>query len=251
MVYSTPKNKYLCEKCLSKENNDKCIHSNVFYFDKYLNQVRKCKNNLTYKSYDELVEMFKNQNSLPINVILEAINNTNVMADSVEKLDFDRKDKYPILYGEDDEKVLWETLKRKYNEKVVRGEIEDNPKYWENINEEMRVFKKINMIGFMLLMSEIMSWAKDNTIFCKVNFVTCNNLWTFCKLRIEFFEFSIDCFKVLDRISSFTTCNVNNVNKHSATFNVTKELMTKADTFSSTLDKSRNVSHNKALFRTH
>ena len=119
---------------------------------------------LIYKSYDELVEAFRIQDSLPMDVVLTAIENTNIMADSVEELDFDRSDKYPILYGEDDEKVLWETLKRKYNEKVARGEIEDNPKYWENINEEMRVFKKINMIGFMLLMSEIMSWARDNNI---------------------------------------------------------------------------------------
>ena len=119
---------------------------------------------LTYKSYDELVEAFKEQNSLPIDIVLKAIDNTNEMANSVEELDFDRTDKYPILYGKDDEKVLWETLKTKYNEKVARGEIEDNPKYWENINEEMRVFKKINMIGFMLLMSEIMSWARDNNI---------------------------------------------------------------------------------------
>ena len=119
---------------------------------------------LTYKSYDELVEAFRIQDSLPMDIVLTAIENTNIMADSVEELDFDRSDKYPILYGEDDEKVLWETLKRKYNEKVTRGEIEDNPKYWENINEEMRVFKKINMIGFMLLMSEIMSWARDNNI---------------------------------------------------------------------------------------
>ena len=119
---------------------------------------------LTYKSYDELVEAFRIQNSLPMDIVLTAIENTNIMADSVEELDFDRSDKYPILYGEDDEKVLWETLKRKYNEKVTRGEIEDNPKYWENINEEMRVFKKINMIGFMLLMSEIMSWARENNI---------------------------------------------------------------------------------------
>ena len=119
---------------------------------------------LTYKSYDELVEAFRIQNSLPMDIVLTAIENTNIMADSVEELDFDRSDKYPILYGEDDEKVLWETLKRKYNEKVTRGEIEDNPKYWDNINEEMRVFKKINMIGFMLLMSEIMSWARENNI---------------------------------------------------------------------------------------
>lgn len=119
---------------------------------------------LTYKSYQELVDMFVVQNSLPIEVILDAINNTNIMADSVEELTFDTQNKYPLLYGDKDEEVLWNVLKTKYQEKVDRGEIEDNPKYWEQINEEMRVFKKIDMIGFMLFMSEIVSWAKDNDI---------------------------------------------------------------------------------------
>ena len=96
---------------------------------------------LTYKNYDELVEAFQIQGSLPMNIILSAIENTNKMADSVEELDFDRSDKYPILYGENDEKILWETLKKKYQEKVDRNEIKDSPKYWENINEEMRVFQ--------------------------------------------------------------------------------------------------------------
>jgi DNA polymerase-3 subunit alpha len=125
-------------------------------------EENKC--DLTYKTYNELVEAFKIQNSLPMNIILEAIENTNIMANNIEELDFDTKDKYPILYGDKDEEKLWETLKIKYQEKLERGEIEDNPKYWENINEEMRVFKKINMIGFMLLMSEIMSWARSNNI---------------------------------------------------------------------------------------
>ena len=120
---------------------------------------------LTYKSYDELVQCFAEQNSLPMDIVLNAIENTNIMADSVEELEFDRNDKYPVLYGDKDEEMLWKTLKSKYIEKVNRGEIDgNNPKYWENINEEMRVFKKINMVGFMLLMSEIMSWARDNNI---------------------------------------------------------------------------------------
>jgi DNA polymerase-3 subunit alpha len=120
---------------------------------------------LTYKSYNELVDCFKTQNSLPMDIVLEAIENTNKMADSVEELTFDTKDKYPLLYGEKDEEVLWNTLRQKYIEKVKRGEIDgNNLKYAENIKEEMRVFKKINMIGFMLFMSEIMSWARENGI---------------------------------------------------------------------------------------
>lgn len=61
---------------------------------------------LTYKSYDELCDMFKKQSALPETVYLEAIENTNVMANSVEEFEIDRSLKYPILYGKDDEKVL-------------------------------------------------------------------------------------------------------------------------------------------------
>ena len=39
---------------------------------------------LTYKSYDELVDMFKLQASLPMNIVLDAIENTNKVADIVQ-----------------------------------------------------------------------------------------------------------------------------------------------------------------------
>lgn len=119
---------------------------------------------LTYKSYDELVDMFNKQNSLPIDVVLEAINNTNVMAESCETLEIDTHNKYPYLYGDKDEEVMWEVLRNNYKDKLSKGIISDDKKYIENIKEEMAVFKKTNMIGFMLFMSELMTWAKENNI---------------------------------------------------------------------------------------
>ena len=65
---------------------------------------------LTYKSYDELVEMFAKQNALPEKLYLQAIENTNVMANSVEAFDLDLSFKYPILYGEKDREVLHKVL---------------------------------------------------------------------------------------------------------------------------------------------
>ena len=119
---------------------------------------------LTYKSYDELVEMFRKQNSLPMDVVLEAIENTNKMADSVFDLVLDKTVKYPYLYGDDDERVLKQVINKKYKQKLAAGIIDKNPQYVENIREEMRVFKKINMVGFMLFMSEMMSWCRENGI---------------------------------------------------------------------------------------
>ncbi len=124
---------------------------------------------LTYKSYDELVEMFKQQNSLPMDVVLEAIENTNRMAASVTDYELDTAFKYPILY-ENEEEVFIDRIYRMYNEKLENGIIQPNPKYEENIQEELRVFKKIGMIGFMLFMSELTCWCWDNDIptgFCR------------------------------------------------------------------------------------
>ena len=124
---------------------------------------------LTYKSYDELVEMFKQQNALPEEVYLAAIENTNVMAASVEDFKLDKSFKYPKLY-EDEEKVFKQRINKMYQEKLKKGIIKNDPRYVKQIREEMRVFKKIGMVGFMLFMSELVCWCWDNNIpigFCR------------------------------------------------------------------------------------
>lgn len=124
---------------------------------------------LTYKSYDELVEMFKQQNALPEAVYLEAIENTNVMAASVEDFELDKSFKYPKLY-EDEEKVFKQRINQMYQDKLKKGIIKNDTRYVKQIREEMRVFKKIGMVGFMLFMSELVCWCWDNNIpigFCR------------------------------------------------------------------------------------
>lgn len=124
---------------------------------------------LTYKSYDELVDMFRQQGSLPMDVVLEAIENTNHMADSVTDYELDTAFKYPILY-DNEEEVFVERIYRMYHEKLDKGIIQPDPRYEENIKEELRVFKKIGMVGFMLFMSELVCWCWDNGIpigFCR------------------------------------------------------------------------------------
>lgn len=121
---------------------------------------------LTYKSYDELVNMFKKQNSnIPFDVILDAINNTNVVADMVEDFELDTSVKYPVLY-DNEEHVLKNRIMTKLKYKLDNGIIkkENLHKYKEKITEEMRVFKKINMVGFMLFMSELVCWCWENGI---------------------------------------------------------------------------------------
>lgn len=121
---------------------------------------------LTYKSYDELCEMFRIQNALPENIWKEAIENTNRMADSVEEFELDETFKYPHLYGERDSEIydsnLWSSFQKKIDEDIIpQGEAEQ---YREQLEEETRVFDKLGMKGFMLSMSEFVRWCKENNI---------------------------------------------------------------------------------------
>lgn len=120
---------------------------------------------LTYKTYDELVEMFKKQGAVEESVFLEAIENTNKLADTVEDFELDTSIKYPKLYDNEIEifeKRVWDM----FNTKILQGVIPGSQKrqFEEQLEEEIRVFKKLNMCSFMLFMSEMAEWCRKNNI---------------------------------------------------------------------------------------
>ena len=135
---------------------------------------------LTYKSYDELVHMFEEQDALPRNVYLQAIENTNVMADSCEEIILDKEFKYPRVYDDDIKTIrvrLWDMLKDKISKGIIP--IEQKQQFINNIKTELDVFKKINMCGFMLFMSDLIMWCHENGIptgFARGSCFTKNNL---------------------------------------------------------------------------
>lgn len=124
---------------------------------------------LTFKSYDELVEMFRVQNSLPIEVVLDAIENTNRMADACDEVILDTSYKYPKL-SDNDEELFVDRILEKCRDKIDRGVINKDKRYIDSINEEIRVFQKLGMCSFMLFMSELCTWCRENGIptgFCR------------------------------------------------------------------------------------
>ena len=118
---------------------------------------------LTFKSYDELCEAYKKQCSLPEGVYLEAIENTNVIADMVEPFEIDRHTKYPHIY---DNPV--ETFKKKINEGYKNNKYLKE-RYPRNVvssrlKEELAVYEKVGAIDFMLLETYIREWEAKNGI---------------------------------------------------------------------------------------
>ena len=121
---------------------------------------------LSYKSYEELVAMFAQQNALPEAMYLEAIENTNRMAASVEPFELDMSFKYPLLYGDKDPEMLRLNISQNLERKISEGAITPDQveNFHSSIKEELRVFDKIEMSGFMLFMSELVTWCKENGI---------------------------------------------------------------------------------------
>ena len=120
---------------------------------------------LTMKSYPELVGMFENQGALTRNIYLEAIHNTNVMADMVEEFELDKTPKYPKLYEEPIE--VFQTM---INDGVKKRGIDKFPKekkkvYFDRIKEEFDTYKKLDAVDYMLLQKNIIDWCHNNDIY--------------------------------------------------------------------------------------
>lgn len=122
------------------------------------------KYDLTFKSYDEVIDMFKIQNSLPLDVIKEALENTNRIADMCEEIILDKSIKYPKMSDNDNATFIqrvYDMCADKINKKIID---KNNSRYLQEIKEEIRVFKKLDMCSFMLFMSELCVWCHNNDI---------------------------------------------------------------------------------------
>lgn len=121
---------------------------------------------LTWKTYDEFVDMFEKQKALPKEIYLEAIENTNKFADMFEEYELDRSYKYSHLYG-DDAKGEWRKLIfKKLKEKIKIGAIDKNriEEYKARTYEEFEAMVDSDMESFMMFMSEIQTWCRINNI---------------------------------------------------------------------------------------
>ncbi len=120
---------------------------------------------LQFRTYDELVDAYDRQRALSKNVYLEALRNTNVMADMVEPFELDRGTKYPHIY----EHPI-ETFKEKAIEAIdshpyaLRNH--DRDTLIKRVEEELSVYEATKSIDFMLLETYMRQWEQKNGIFC-------------------------------------------------------------------------------------
>ena len=124
-------------------------------------------------SYEELVNLCRMQNALPLNVYLEAIENTNRIADQIETFNLNYEYKYPHLWGDNSEEVLREKIKDGIKWRGV-DKLPNYQEYLDRIEYEMKAYIHNGAIDFMLLMEDIISWCKTQDILVGYGRGSCN-----------------------------------------------------------------------------
>lgn len=138
-----------CRKILQKAKNIHFDGEDNFY--------------LQMLSYDQLVQLCRVQNALPMEVYLDAIEMTNTVADMVGPFDLDYSYKYPHLWGDDSEQVL----RAKIADGIKWRGVDKLPNYQEyldRIEYEMKAYIHNGAIDFMLLMEDIVAWCRTQDI---------------------------------------------------------------------------------------
>lgn len=120
---------------------------------------------LSFKTYDELVEAYEKQNSLPKEIYLQAIENTNVLASMIEEFTIDRNIKYPKLYDNPLE-TYKEKINKSYNKHKYIKQRYPKEQIKSVVNTELDVYNETKSIDFMLLQTYMREWEYSNGIEC-------------------------------------------------------------------------------------
>lgn len=116
---------------------------------------------ITFKTYDELIDMYQKQNAIPMNEVLKALENTNKIADNIETFDINREYKYPKLW-DNPEELLKEKINKGIKEKGLNKLDNFKTEYLPRIKEELKTYKHNKAIDFLLLDEDIKSYARQN-----------------------------------------------------------------------------------------
>ena len=138
---------------------------NILQLSKNIHFDGEDKWDLRFKEYGELVASFTKQRSIAEAVWMQAIANTNVLADMVETFKLDCGTKYPHIYKNPEETFRSKIYEALDNHPYAltnhsRADIE------KVIEDELVVYKATKSIDFMLLQTYQREWEKQQGIQC-------------------------------------------------------------------------------------
>lgn len=120
---------------------------------------------LKFKTYKELCDAYISQGVLTQEEYLEAINNTNVVADMVEAFEINTDIKYPKIYDNPEEMFKSHVYdKAKKHPYLYKNHNEE--KINQIIEDEILVYNKTKATEFMLMQEYLRDWERQNGIYC-------------------------------------------------------------------------------------
>ena len=118
---------------------------------------------LSWHDYEGMVNAFREQNALPMDVCLRAIEETNHVADLIENYDLDYSNKYPRREKSEEE------FRNRINNGIIEHKLNELPnyetEYLPRIKEEFETYKKNDAIDFMLLDSDYKNWMREQGMY--------------------------------------------------------------------------------------
>jgi len=112
---------------------------------------------LTFKTYDELINCYKTQDSISEEYYIEAIHNTNLLYDMIDDFQIDCNIKYPS-FSNSPEDEIWKIIKS--SDRYA----EDDEKIFQRVNLEMEAYRANNAFNFLLLEYDVKKYARENNI---------------------------------------------------------------------------------------
>lgn len=120
---------------------------------------------IVWKTKDELIDAYKVQGVLDMDVVITAMKNTNVLADMVEEFTLDRDYKYPKLYS-NSSKVLMDKIKKGVVKKGVNKYPNYKSEYVPRIKYELETYQHNKAFDFLLLDEDIKTAMRKQGIYC-------------------------------------------------------------------------------------
>lgn len=120
---------------------------------------------LRFKTYEQLVQAYQEQEALPEDVFLTAIDNTNELADKIEEFEIDKRTKYPHIYENPGQ-----TFRTKITEAVEKHpylkQRYTHDELWKTLDEEISVYEQCHAVDFMLMQTYLREWEHAHNIWC-------------------------------------------------------------------------------------
>lgn len=120
---------------------------------------------LRFHDFKSLIQAYRSQNNFEETVFMDAIDNTNALADMVEPFKINCDIKYPHIY-DNPSSTLREKVYSAMEEHPYALKNHSREELTERIDQELAVYEKMHAEDFMLLETYMREWEHRENIIC-------------------------------------------------------------------------------------